>query len=135
MTRPAKVAGFLNLATPSWDPSLPFVMGGAVMVAMVAYQGVMRYRMLPKPLFCPRFQLPTASAIDGRLLAGGALFGAGWGLAGMCPGPALLAALHGDPHVLAFVGAMAGGMWLEGRLSAWASRAAEMMQRQPSSSG
>ncbi|GLC36551.1 hypothetical protein PLESTM_000459200 [Pleodorina starrii] len=115
MTRPSKVAGFLTLGVPSWDASLPFVMGGAVVVAMIAFQGVMRFRIMQKPLFCPRFQIPSSNLIDARLLAGGVLFGAGWGLAGMCPGPALVAALTGDPHVLAYLGAMVAGM---GRLEA-----------------
>ncbi|GIM15414.1 hypothetical protein Vretimale_18195, partial [Volvox reticuliferus] len=122
MSRPSKVAGFLTLGAPSWDPSLPFVMAGAVAVAMVAYQGVMRFRMMAKPLFCPTFQIPTSSVIDLKLLAGGVIFGAGWGLAGICPGPALVGALTGDPHVLGYIAAMVGGMFLQGRLEALVAR-------------
>ncbi|GFR50742.1 hypothetical protein Agub_g13008, partial [Astrephomene gubernaculifera] len=123
MTRPSKVAGFLQVGWPAWDPSLPFVMGGAVLVAMAAYQAIMRFKIMPKPILCKNFQIPTSSLIDRRLLAGGVLFGAGWGLAGMCPGPALVASVTGSPHVLAYVGAMAAGMLLETRASArWGAR-------------
>lgn len=73
-------------------------------------------RTLPKPLFCPSFQIPTSNVIDAKLIAGGLLFGGGWGLAGICPGPALVAAVTGDVHVLSFLGAMLGGMWLESHL-------------------
>ncbi|KXZ46963.1 hypothetical protein GPECTOR_39g457 [Gonium pectorale] len=124
MTRPSKVAGFLTVAAPSWDLSLPFVMAGAVAVAMVAYQGVLRFRIMNKPIVCPTFQIPNSTTIDSRLLVGGLVFGAGWGLAGMCPGPALVAALYGDPHVLSFVAAMAAGMIFEGRLTALTAAAA-----------
>ncbi len=78
---------------------------------------------MSKPLFTPGFCIPSSSVIDGRLLTGGLLFGAGWGLAGMCPGPAIVAAVAGDPHVLAYLGSMAGGMWLEHRLTAWQAQA------------
>ncbi|GIL62605.1 hypothetical protein Vafri_16786 [Volvox africanus] len=122
MSRPSKVVGFLTLGVPSWDPSLPFVMAGAVAVAMVAYQGVMRFQMMPKPLFCPTFQIPTSSVIDTKLLAGGVIFGAGWGLAGICPGPALVAALMGDPRVLGYIACMVGGMLLQGRLETLVAR-------------
>lgn len=86
-------------------------------------------RMMSKPLFTPGFCIPTSSLIDGRLLTGGVLFGAGWGLAGMCPGPAIVAALTGDPHVLAYLGSMAGGMWLEHRLTAWQQQQAKKEQQ------
>ncbi|GLI62252.1 hypothetical protein VaNZ11_004857 [Volvox africanus] len=122
MSRPSKVAGFLTLGLPSWDPSLPFVMAGAVAVAMVAYQGVMRFRMMSKPLFCPTFQIPSSSLIDTKLLGGGVIFGAGWGLAGICPGPALVAAMMGDPRVLGYIAAMVGGMLLQSRLETLVAR-------------
>lgn len=119
MTHPTKVVGFLSVTFPGWDLSLPFVMGGAVLVAMAAFQGIMRFRLLPKPLLCSKFQIPTASSIDARLLLGGLLFGAGWGVSGMCPGPALVSLVHGDPQVVAYLASFLGGMWAEGRVSEW----------------
>lgn len=85
MIYPKKVLGFLDLFG-DWDPSLALVMGGAVVVAALAYPRVLRCN---KPLLVPKFAVPTLSQIDGRLVLGSALFGIGWGLAGLCPGPAL----------------------------------------------
>lgn len=85
MIYPKKVAGFLDLFG-AWDPSLALVMGGAVVVASLVYPRVLR---CSKPLLVPKFAMPTLSQIDGRLVIGSALFGIGWGLAGLCPGPAL----------------------------------------------
>ncbi|KAG2449434.1 hypothetical protein HYH02_005581 [Chlamydomonas schloesseri] len=130
MTHPSKVAGFLTVGVPSWDASLPFVMGGAVLVAAIAFQGIQRFKMMSKPLFTPGFCIPNSSVIDGRLLTGGLLFGAGWGLAGMCPGPAIVGAVVGDPHVLAYLGSMAGGMWLEHRMSAWQAQTQKQQSAQ-----
>ena len=119
MTQPAKVLAFLDLgglaqgisstAQPGyWDPSLAFVMGGALMVTLVAYRVTPR-RM--RPLADEQFHLPTRTDIDRNLLAGGAMFGIGWGLAGYCPGPALASVLTGGVDVLFFVAAMVVGMW------------------------
>jgi uncharacterized membrane protein YedE/YeeE len=108
MADPAKVLGFLDLAG-AWDPSLMFVMGGAVGVAAVAF-AVARRRtrsLLGEPL-----QLPTKTAVDRRLLAGALLFGAGWGLAGFCPGPAIVALGVGEAKAVVFVAAMLAGMGL-----------------------
>jgi uncharacterized membrane protein YedE/YeeE len=106
MTRPTKVLAFLDVAG-AWDPSLAFVMLAAVAVFALAFRvGVRR----GKPMLAERFDLPTRRAIDGRLLAGAALFGVGWGLAGLCPGPAITALASGEPAALVFVAAMLAGM-------------------------
>lgn len=115
MVDPARVLGFLNLASGHWDPSLMFVLGGAVIVAI---PGVMLQRRLGRPLFDESFHLPQKTAIDGRLVGGSALFGIGWGLAGFCPGPALSALSLGLAPVLVFVLAMAIGMLLHDRVIA-----------------
>lgn len=108
MANPAKVLAFLDLAG-SWDPSLAFVMGGAVVVGFIGFRLVWRRRA---PLLGAGFDLPTASAIDRRLLAGAALFGIGWGIGGFCPGPAITALSLAAPGTLVFVPAMAVGLWL-----------------------
>ena len=106
MTDPVRVRGFLDLFG-SWDPTLAFVMGGALIVMAIAWR--FRERM-SRPLFGDRFSLPDRSDFDSRLIAGAALFGIGWGLAGLCPGPAV-ASLALAPHsVLPFVLAMLAGM-------------------------
>jgi len=115
MVRPTKVAGFLSVTHPAWDPSLMFVMGGAILVAMPAYQYVMRKKGSVKPLLTNAFTLPTSTSVDLKLLLGAALFGAGWGISGMCPGPGLVAlAAVPSAQVVAYVAAMMGGFWLEG---------------------
>lgn len=106
MADPAKVLNFLDVAGP-WDPSLAFVMGGAVAVTAAGYRWVLGWR---KPLFAAKFQVPSRRDIDGRLLVGPALFGLGWGLSGLCPGPALTSLGLGAPGVLVFVPAMLAGM-------------------------
>ena len=108
MSNPAKVLGFLDLAG-AWDPSLAFVMGGAIGVGVLAF-GVARTRtasLLGAPL-----KLPTARQIDRRLVGGSVLFGIGWGVAGFCPGPALVALGIGEIKALVFVAAMLVGMAL-----------------------
>jgi len=107
MSNPAKVLNFLDLFG-SFDPSLAFVMGGAVIVAFLGFRLA---RMRDKPLLAPRFQLPTRRDIDARLIVGPALFGIGWGLGGFCPGPAFTALGLGAPGTLVFVPAMLVGMW------------------------
>ena len=106
MSNPAKVLGFLDLAG-AWDPSLALVMGGAIAVAMPAFwlAGRRRQSILGEPL-----QLPAARRIDRRLLLGSVAFGAGWGIAGFCPGPALVSLLAWQPKAWIFVGAMLAGM-------------------------
>jgi uncharacterized membrane protein YedE/YeeE len=108
MTDPSKVIGFLDLAG-NWDPSLAFVMGGAVLVSSIAFHfGKGR----TKALLGDAMRLPTATRIDRRLVLGGFAFGAGWGLAGYCPGPALASVVQGGTKPLIFVAAMLIGMVL-----------------------
>ena len=114
MTDPAKVIGFLDLAG-RWDPSLAFVMGGALCVTFPTFQLL---GSKARPLFETRFFLPTRQDIDGPLLAGAALFGIGWGIAGLCPGPAVANLAFGSPQIVAFVVAMVTGMWLCDRVAA-----------------
>jgi uncharacterized membrane protein YedE/YeeE len=108
MTRPSKVVGFLDV-TGAWDPSLAFVMMGAIAVHFVAYRIVPR---MPSPLLGGSFSIPTRADVDARLVTGAALFGLGWGLGGFCPGPALVTLATGGRDVLVFVGGMLGGMVL-----------------------
>ena len=114
MMNPAKVIGFLDVAG-DWDPTLAFVMIGALLVAVPAY------RFIPKrgrPVLEEDFSLPKGQAIDAPLVLGSALFGVGWGLVGFCPGPAVAALGTGLAPVFAFVAAMVTGMalysWLRG---------------------
>lgn len=108
MIDPAKVIGFLDIAG-AWDPSLALVMGAALVVTFIGYRLVF---MRGKPLFESSFQLPTKSAIDRPLVAGSALFGVGWGLSGLCPGPAIAGLSLGRVEIYVFVGAMVAGMLL-----------------------
>ncbi|MFF7058758.1 DUF6691 family protein [Achromobacter spanius] len=118
MANPAKVLGFLDLGGP-WDPSLAFVMGGAVLITAVGFAVLRRRRasLTGEPL-----RWPTATRIDLRLALGSLAFGAGWGLAGFCPGPALVAAAAGVPQALVFVAAMLAGMAIYSALEAFRSR-------------
>lgn len=108
MTDPAKVIGFLDLAG-NWDPSLAFVMGGAIVVGVFAF-GVARKR--ERSLLGAPMRLPTATRVDRRLVLGSLAFGAGWGLAGYCPGPALASLASGGEEPLIFTLAMLAGMTL-----------------------
>lgn len=109
MTDPAKVQGFLDVSG-AWDPSLAFVMIGAIAVH-AALGWLVRRRQAP--LFVRRFALPTRSDLDPRLIGGAALFGVGWGLGGICPGPGLVDLGSGILPALVFVIAMALGMTLQ----------------------
>ncbi len=113
MISPAKVIGFLDISG-QWDPTLAFVMGGAVLVAMPAFWAAKKAR---KPLLAAEFRLPTRKDIDGKLLLGAAVFGIGWGLAGFCPGPAIAALSSLQWPVLGFVVAMLAGQWLADQLN------------------
>ena len=106
MANPKKVLGFLDLAG-AWDPSLAFVMVGAIAVAVVAF-AVARART--RSFFGLALQLPAARHVDARLVGGSLLFGVGWGLAGFCPGPALVALGMGELKAAVFVAAMLLGM-------------------------
>lgn len=117
MANPAKVLGFLDLAG-AWDPSLALVMAGAILVGFFAF---LIAKKRTRSYLGAEMKLPTASAIDSRLLTGSALFGAGWGIAGFCPGPGLVALGMGEAKALVFVAAMLVGMvvfsWFEKRKS------------------
>ena len=108
MANPAKVLGFLDLAG-AWDPSLALVMVGAIGVGVVAFFAARQRTM---SLLGAEMKLPTARQIDRRLVSGSVLFGIGWGLAGFCPGPALVALGMGELKALLFVVAMLAGMGL-----------------------
>jgi uncharacterized membrane protein YedE/YeeE len=124
MTNPAKVQGFLDLAG-NWDPTLAFVMGGAILVGLVAFRLAGKRE---RSLLGEAMRLPTATAIDRRLVLGSLAFGAGWGLAGFCPGPALASLATGGTKAMLFSGAMLGGMLvfeiLERRLATGSAHAA-----------
>ena len=107
MANPAKVINFFDIAG-TWDPSLAFVMGGALIVTAVGYRMVFGRA---RPLFEGRFVLPTARNLDARLIGGSAVFGVGWGIAGFCPGGALPALGTGRIEVILFVAALLGGIF------------------------
>jgi uncharacterized membrane protein YedE/YeeE len=114
MTQPLKVMGFLDITAVTqgpfpglWDPTLAFVMGGAVCVTLLAFAWT--HRIASKPLLASQFHTPLSLQIDLPLVGGAVLFGAGWGLAGYCPGPALASALL-STDALIFTGAMLVGM-------------------------
>jgi uncharacterized membrane protein YedE/YeeE len=113
MTDPGKVIGFLDLAG-AWDPSLAFVMGGAIVVGIFAF-GMAKKRTVD--FFGGAIRWPSSSTIDRRLIGGALVFGVGWGIAGFCPGPALVSLAAGVPKAFGFVVAMVVGMaifeWLE----------------------
>ena len=106
MTEPARVRGFLDVFG-RWDPTLVFVIGGAVIVMAIAWRIQSRMK---SPLFGEKFSLPDRRDFDGRLIAGSALFGIGWGIAGLCPGPAVASLALSPLSVLPFVLAMLAGM-------------------------
>ena len=108
MTDPAKVLGFLDLAG-NWDPSLAFVMGGALLVGSLVFPFATKR---PKSILGEALRLPTATRIDRRLVLGGLTFGMGWGLAGYCPGPALASLAQGGTKPFVFFIAMLAGMAL-----------------------
>ncbi|MCF7202809.1 YeeE/YedE family protein [Pseudomonas oligotrophica] len=108
MADPAKVVGFLDLAG-SWDPSLALVMAGAIGVALLPFTWARRRE---RSLLGAPMALPRKRELDGRLIGGSLLFGVGWGIAGICPGPALALLVTGYWQVLLFVFAMLGGMAL-----------------------
>jgi uncharacterized membrane protein YedE/YeeE len=108
MTRPGKVLAFLDVRG-AWDPSLAFVMLGAIATHALLLRPILAGRA---PLLAPRFALPTRRDVDSRLVGGEALFGIGWGLAGFCPGPAVTSLAGGRAEPLLFVAAMVAGMGL-----------------------
>lgn len=112
MANPAKVLGFLDLAG-RWDPSLAFVMAGAIAVGVVAFSAA---RGRTRSLLGEPMRMPTATQLDRRLVGGSLLFGIGWGIAGFCPGPALVALGMGETKAAVFVLAMLAGMGIHALL-------------------
>ncbi|HEY6981542.1 YeeE/YedE family protein [Reyranella sp.] len=115
MVQPAKVLGFLDILG-RWDPTLAFVMGGALLISV---PGFALARRASAPVFAARHLWPTRKDIDRPLVVGAILFGIGWGLVGLCPGPAIENLATLSPRVILFVLAMSGGMALQGW---WQSR-------------
>ena len=111
MIDPVRVIGFLDVAG-KWDATLLFVMGGALIVTAPLYPLILRRS---RPLLDHHFFLPTKSTIDRSLVVGAAIFGIGWGLGGLCPGPALAGLASGAPGVMLFVVAMVPGQWIAAR--------------------
>ncbi|PWJ83654.1 hypothetical protein C7441_10846 [Pseudaminobacter salicylatoxidans] len=111
MLDPARVQGFLDIFG-NWDPSLAFVLGGAV---VVAFAGVTLSKRMRRPVLDTQFHLPSNNRIDARLIAGSAIFGLGWGLAGFCPGPAVASLSLGLWQTMLFVAAMLAGMMVHDR--------------------
>jgi uncharacterized protein len=125
MANPAKVQNFLDLAG-TFDPSLIFVMAGAVVVTLIGYRLVLRGE---RPILAERFHLPAASIIDGQLILGAVLFGIGWGLSGFCPGPAIVSLPLLAKGTLIFVPAMLAGIGVARlRMQRKASRTEPMAQ-------
>jgi uncharacterized membrane protein YedE/YeeE len=108
MVDPARIAAFLDV-TGDWNPALAFVMGGAIVVAAPAFAYARRHR---HALIGEPFDLPDRFRITGRLVLGAALFGIGWGLSGICPGPGIVLAGSLDEHALVFVGTVVAGSLL-----------------------
>ena len=113
MVNPARVLSFLDVAGGAWDPTLAFVLGGAILPMALAW----RFARGGQPLFGPAYPGPASPVIDLRLLGGATLFGLGWGLVGLCPGPALAVLSLGDWPVWAFAAAMLVGMVLANTLA------------------
>ncbi len=126
MINPQRVLNFLDFAG-TWDPTLMFVMGGALITTAFGYRAVFQARM---PLMGDKFNLPIAQSIDWRLVGGAGLFGIGWGLAGVCPGPAVVDLATMRPEVFAFVGAMLIGMLVAGSLQRTATTGMSIPQSQ-----
>jgi hypothetical protein len=123
MVNPAKVLNFLDVAG-TWDASLVLVMGAAVSVTALGYRAVFGR---DRPLLAESFSLPTSRDVDARLLGGAVVFGLGWGLAGLCPGPALAGLTYAQPQTLIFLAAMAVGL-IAGRIASETSAPAPSRQ-------
>jgi uncharacterized membrane protein YedE/YeeE len=113
MVNPQRVRGFLDIAG-NWDPTLVFVMGGAVLVTAIGFRLAF---LRSKPWFSNAFAVPTNRLIDSRLVLGAVMFGVGWGIAGFCPGPAIVGLATLNLDILIFVLAMIAGMKLVGLVS------------------
>jgi uncharacterized protein len=112
MTDPAKVLGFLDIAG-NWDPSLIFVMLGALTVTMISFRGILKK---PSPLLAQRFVIATRTALDKPLILGSAIFGIGWGITGYCPGPSVAGLGLGNTEALIMVCAIYAGFWAQGKM-------------------
>jgi uncharacterized protein len=121
MANPAKVLNFFDVAG-TWDPSLMFVMGGALVTTFVGYRLVLGRN---NPMFAASFSLPTARQLDAKLLGGSAVFGVGWGIAGFCPGGALPALGTGRSEVLIFVAALIAGILIAKLIQSISARNAQ----------
>ena len=117
MTNPARVLGFLDL-TGKWDPTLAFVLAAALVPSAAAYWLV---RRMQRPIMAEEFRIPQNRMVERQLLAGAALFGIGWGLVGLCPGPALAGLAFGYWQTWTFAAAMVAGMWLHRAHAGWRS--------------
>lgn len=115
MVMPSKVMGFLDFAG-DWDPSLAFVMGSALVVYAPLFRVIVKRKW---PFAASAFELPSATHLDGRLISGAALFGVGWGLGGMCPGPAIVATGAALPGAFVFVLSMISGATLFRLIDTW----------------
>ena len=110
MANPEKVLNFLDI-TGQWDPSLAFVMGGAICVAFIPFQRAVRHPEI-KTVYGENIELPQNTHLDAKLIAGSCLFGIGWGIAGICPAPSFTLIGLGHYQALYFIGAMFVGVWL-----------------------
>ena len=108
MINPAKIAGFLDI-TGNWDPSLAFVMGGAVFVTAVTFRVILNR---PAPMFANKFELPSKVDLDGKLIFGAAIFGIGWAVSGLCPGPAISSIIFLDENLLIFISTLLLGSFI-----------------------
>ncbi len=108
MVKPVKVQDFLDIFG-NWDPSLAFVMGGAVAVTLISSRFIMKRKA---PLFADHFYMAVKTSLDGRLFLGASLFGIGWGLSGYCPGPGILNALINPTEAMVFLPALVAGGWI-----------------------
>lgn len=124
MTQPAKVVGFLDFAG-DWDPTLVFVMGGGVLTYMIAFRLIRRRQT---PAFANAFSVPQNTTVDAKLIGGAALFGVGWGLGGLCPGPAFVGLAGGSSEVATFAVFMVGGFLLK---RVWDERKSANLPSQP----
>ena len=131
MTDPNKVFNFLDLSG-RWDPSLALVMASAIPVAALGF--VIAGRQA-KPLFEARFRLPESTSVNARLVAGSAVFGVGWGLGGYCPGPAVASLADVGAPLIAFLAAMALGLFASSRAAGWFTPAGEPSRRSPGGAG
>ncbi len=109
MVNPGKVLAFLDVSG-SWDPSLAFVMGGALAITIISFKIVLGGA---RPVFDTNFKIPDRTAVDLQLVSGASIFGIGWGLVGLCPGPAITALAYGRPESLVFLAALFAGFFIE----------------------